>query len=77
MIPASQHPRARALLVCIQCKGAKEEGLVLCWDCHHKQKRLHDGCYSAITEATLDLIEAGKIAVDDDGNLSPIGRYDA
>lgn len=47
----------RAQHTCVACDGSKSAGLLLCWQCHHRQKKQHDGGYSAKIEGKLDALE--------------------
>jgi len=38
---------------CPLCLGWKDTGLVLCWPCHHDEKRKHGGSYSVQTECLI------------------------
>ncbi len=49
--------KVRASLTCPRCKGEKGDGLLLCWRCHHAQKRQFDGDYSAKTIRTFEQTE--------------------
>lgn len=56
----SQHEKVRAQHTCVGCNGPKATGLLLCWPCHRKQKRLNAGQlydYSPEIEAKLDKLE--------------------
>lgn len=53
----------RQLPICLSCKGAKDQGLVLCWPCHREQKRLNEGGYSPEVQDLIDRFEAGKIMI--------------
>jgi hypothetical protein len=44
-----QQERVRASFTCVCCGGTKDQGVLLCWPCHHAQKRRHE------LIATLDL----------------------
>lgn len=47
------NPHVRADSTCPLCLHAKDQGLVLCWPCHHEQKRLFDACYGQLAEALI------------------------
>ncbi len=49
----AQTPNVRAELTCPNCLQPKQAGLVLCWPCHHSQKRFNDGCYSKKCNAKI------------------------
>lgn len=49
----------RGLATCICCGGKKDNGLVLCWRCHHDQKRKHEGGYDPRLEDLLFGVEKG------------------
>lgn len=49
----NQFSRIRALKVCLNCGNAKDQGLILCWPCHHNLKA-YDGCYSKKTDQFLE-----------------------
>lgn len=69
----SDHPNMRSLDICIVCRGPKDQGLVICWACHKKQKRLNAGKdydYDPIITEVLDAFEAGKVAIDNEGNIT-------
>jgi hypothetical protein len=46
-------PRIRAGFTCPKCLGPKDPGLVLCWPCHHDEKRYNGGGYSDSTERLI------------------------
>lgn len=48
-----QFPHVRADNTCPNCSGTKDSGLLLCWPCHHGQKRFNDGAYSADCEMRI------------------------
>lgn len=69
----SDHPNMRSLDICIVCRQPKEVGLVICWSCHRKQKQLNAGKsydYDPIITEVLDAFEAGKVAIDNEGNIT-------
>jgi len=70
----NQHPRVRALPVCIECGGLKDAGLLLCWPCHREQKRANAGSYDNKLETNFELIETGLVYVDQHGRLHPAVR---
>ncbi len=49
----TDNPNVRADNTCPGCNGTKESGLLLCWPCHHGQKRFNDGRYSAQCESRI------------------------
>jgi hypothetical protein len=49
----TDNPHVRADATCPLCLGVKDDGLVLCWQCHRKQKRLFDGSYGQLAEALI------------------------
>lgn len=51
------HMHVRSMYTCPACSQPKDRGLLLCWPCHHKEKRIHDGCYSQRVELLLDALE--------------------
>lgn len=53
---AIDHPKFREFPYCL-CGQPKTSGLVLCWECHHKEKQLNDGGYSKETDALLNSME--------------------
>lgn len=59
MIPPAlfETSKVRAMLTCIVCTGPKPRGLTVCWPCHRRLKRDHDGGYGAEVEAKLALYE--------------------
>lgn len=38
---------------CPRCLGVKDTGLVLCWPCHHDEKRWNGGGYSVFAERLI------------------------
>lgn len=68
----SDYPNMRALPICIVCHGPKDQGLVICWACHRQQKRLNAGKdydYHPMITEIMDAVEAGKVAIDNEGNI--------
>lgn len=57
-MPASQHEHVRKWATCVVCDGFKDQGLLLCWVCHHTEKRRNEGTYSAAVEKKLDDLES-------------------
>lgn len=53
----NHYPHVRAMIVCPQCRGAKDPGLVVCWPCHRQQKRDNDGGYSPYLSVQLEQLE--------------------
>ena len=53
-----QQYRVRAELTCTNCGMDKSAGLLLCWPCHHSQKRFNDGSYSNRVQTKLANREA-------------------
>lgn len=56
-MPVNQYPLIRQWFTCANCQGAKDKGLLLCWQCHHNQKMANDGTYSAKVERELANLE--------------------
>jgi len=54
----SQYPRVRAQHTCVRCGGSKDAELLLCWSCHHKEKRENGGGYSRRIEFAIEAWEA-------------------
>jgi hypothetical protein len=55
-----QHERVRASFTCVRCEGSKDQGLLLCWQCHRGEKAQNSGCdydYSPAVEAKLAAAE--------------------
>lgn len=52
----NDYDKVRRLRTCL-CGDAKDEGLILCWPCHRREKRFNDGGYSAETLELLDTLE--------------------
>ena len=50
----NQYPRIRAMLNCVNCGNAKDQGLILCWPCHHNLKQRHNGGYGKRVEGFLE-----------------------
>ena len=42
---------------CPLCLGIKDQGLVLCWPCHRKEKAANHGCYSDFAERRIAATE--------------------
>ena len=57
-----QHPVRRSEL-CISCGRAKSHGLLICWSCHSRQKREHDGGYDPLLGRLIDDVGCGKITM--------------
>jgi hypothetical protein len=53
----NQYPHVRAQFTCVCCGGGKDRELLLCWPCHHKQKRQNEGGYSHRIESLLASLE--------------------
>lgn len=53
----NQYNRIRELTVCPNCREKKDTGLILCWPCHHSQKRHNDGDYGKRLERKLAAME--------------------
>lgn len=53
MTQPHQYERVRDGFTCPRCWGSKDQGTLLCWPCHHKEKNRHDGCYSKTTERAI------------------------
>ena len=51
------NPRVRADNTCPLCLGVKDKGLILCWPCHHSEKRANGGSYSAFAERRISATE--------------------
>jgi hypothetical protein len=69
----SNYPNMRALPICIVCRKPKDKGLVICWTCHKRQKRLNAGRdydYDPIITEIMEAFEAGKVAIDNEGNIT-------
>ena len=66
----TEFPRVRAQYTCVCCGGPKDRELILCWPCHHKEKRMNDGSYSAAVEQALrdfELVLSDKYADEEYG----------
>lgn len=53
----NQHDLVRGAHHCVRCNRYKSEGLLLCWPCHHAEKRAHNGMYSKKTEAAIAALD--------------------
>ena len=51
-------PKVRAMRFCL-CGSEKDEGCLLCWPCHRREKALNAGGYGDDTLLLLDQMEAG------------------
>jgi hypothetical protein len=63
----------RALPICIVCRGPKGPGTVICWPCHIRQKRINADKpydYDPVITEIMDAFEAGKVAIDNAGNIT-------
>lgn len=56
------HPKLRATCACVLCQGPKAVGLVVCADCHTRQKVRNDGDYSAAAKRKIEAAEIGLTA---------------
>ena len=52
----NDYDKVRRMPRCL-CGDEKDEGCVLCWRCHHREKRFNDGGYSTETLQLLDQME--------------------
>lgn len=51
------HPLVRSSYICPLCRNHKDQGLVLCWPCHRKEKAANGGCYSNTAETIIEARE--------------------
>jgi len=56
----NQYLYVRTLACCPSCGKPKPAGTILCWPCHHSQKRFNDGGYSKRLTAKLETLERNR-----------------